>query len=94
MELTFLSINDAALYACAVAGATVLWAKSTLAKKKSFGYLDVLEHAISSPRWRAIVQFVIFVGFGGFIAIILTSPSTYAQALAGGMAWSQLTKAD
>lgn len=88
-----IDLTDVGLYACAVAGAAVLWAKATIAKKTSFGYLDVLENLISNARARAVVQFGVFILFGGLVAMILTSPQTYAHALAGGMAWSQLTKA-
>jgi hypothetical protein len=82
------------MYGYCVIGALLLWGRLTLQKKKLYSYGDVLEHVIKSPGTRYVIQFVIFVVFGGFIAKILVSPTTAAQAVAAGMAWSRLTAKD
>lgn len=82
------------MYGYCVIGAVVLWGKLTLQKKKLYSYGDVLEQIFTSERLRYIAQFAVFVLLGGFIAKMLVSPATEAQAIAAGMAWSRLTAKD
>lgn len=91
--LSNVNIDIVGLYLCAVAGSALLWAKSSIARKNAYGYLDVLAKVVPNEKIQSVVQFVIFISFGALVAIILTSPTTSAQALAGGMAWSRLTSA-
>lgn len=92
-EMMEINWNILSLYMYAVAGAAVLWAKSTVSKKDAFGYLDVITNIIPNAKAQKVAQFFVFVTFGAFVAMALTAPTTFAQALAGGMAWSRLTSA-
>ena len=83
------------LYACSVSGALLLWAKATLHKKKIFGFGDIAQRLF--PNWEAaqyLFQFVTFVLFGGFIAMVVTGPVTVVQAVTGGVAWSRIASKD
>lgn len=91
----FLQIPHALMmYGYCVIGAIVLWGKLSLQKKKLYSYSDVLEQIISSEKTRYVVQFLVFIVLGGFIAKIIVGPATEAQAIAAGMAWSRLTARD
>lgn len=82
------------MYIWSVFGAMLLWTKITAQKKKLNIFGDILEHLISSPGARTVVQFLIFVFFGALIAVEVVAPITQSQALAAGMAWSRLTARD
>lgn len=88
-----INIDFLGLYMCAVAGSALLWAKSSIAKKNAYGYLDIISKVIPDDGVRSVAQFLVFVLFGALVAIMMTSPTTSAQALAGGMAWSRLASA-
>ena len=83
------------LYIFSSVGALLLWTKASISNKKVHGFGDVLEKMFpTSPRIQYLGQFIVFVGFGGFIGIIAVGPYTQLQALAGGVAWSRLAAKD
>lgn len=76
-------------------GALVLWIKATLGSKKIHGLGDVLETLLpDNPRAVYILQFLIFVFFGGYIGVLAVGPITQTHAFAGGVAWSRLAAKD
>lgn len=83
------------LYCFSAAGALLLWTKLATKSKKIHGFGDVLEQIFpGSPRTQYIIQFLIFVGFGGCVGVWAVGPYTQMQAIAGGMAWSRLAAKD
>lgn len=87
--------KELSLYLVSCSGALLLWIKVNMGSKKVHGLGDLLEKLIPNhPGAQYILQFLFFVFFGGYIGILAVTPTTSAQALAGGMAWSRLTAKD
>lgn len=85
----------AVLYLFSVCGACLLWAKTTIQRKKAFGFGDIIERLIpNSKASQYIIQFLVFVLFGGLIGLVLAGPDTARQAIAGGIAWSRISKSN
>jgi hypothetical protein len=83
------------LYCFSAAGSLLLWTKLNAKNKKIHGFGDVLEQLFpSSPRMQYLLQFLVFVVFGGCVGVWAVGPFTQMQALAGGMAWSRLAAKD
>ena len=81
----------AVLYVFSVAGATLLWMRTSMQRRKVWGLHDVIQRIVPNrPRAQYLLQFATFILFGGMIALVFTAPATFAQAIAGGIAWSQL----
>ncbi len=73
---------------CAGAGSALLY--STWGRDKLSAYLfsDFLDKFPMDDRLRASIELVVFVGFGTFIALVVTTPNTPGQAFSAGMGWT------
>lgn len=70
-----------------VAGAFLLWfmEADTLDEKFSFGRVA---STISNELVKAVVQGLLFVSIGAYVALLLAHPSTSNQAFAAGIGWT------
>jgi hypothetical protein len=70
-------------------GSAIFWARTGRAKLRVY-FLSFLFDMMKVPDnpFRQIAEFVIFIIFGCVIGIGLAKPSTVAQALTAGFAWT------
>ena len=69
-------------------GAAVFWGKWGRSELRAY-YLSDLVAAFNLPRkTRAALEMVIFISLGVVVGIGLTEPTTPAQALVAGLAWT------
>lgn len=82
------------LYVCAACGAFILWGKLALMQKQSIAFLShFLSLYIRAERIKNGVEPVLFVALGTFLAVMIISPVTPAQAFAAGLGWTGLATA-
>lgn len=70
-------------------GAAVFWGRAGRVKLKVY-YLSYLFDMVKFEDGvkRQVVEFLIFIVFGCLIGIGIAKPSTVAQSLTGGFAWT------
>ena len=92
--MSFVSISfDCQQVGCVALGATVLWIKNGYSGQHIFGVApltDLFFPAGKCLRFRAIVEFVLFVVIGVIMSITLTQPGNAQQAVAAGLGWTGL----
>jgi hypothetical protein len=88
---------DAQQVLCVAIGAIVLWVKNGYTGQGTFAFGPLTDLIFTEGKWvkfRGIVEFVLFVGFGVAIAIALTQPANVQQAVAAGLGWTGLLTTD
>lgn len=91
----FFSGNFLSMYFFCCVGSLVLWMKSKAHVKQANSLGDIVDHLFpSSQRAGALVKFLVFVLFGGFIGVLVVTPVTAVQAMSAGVAWSRLAAKD
>ena len=70
-------------------GAALFWNRAGRTKLKVY-VLSSLFDAFEVPdgKWRHLAEFLLFVIFGCLIGIGIASPTTVAQAVTAGFAWT------
>jgi hypothetical protein len=70
-------------------GATLFWSRTSRNKLKVYVLSSMLD-AFEVPEGglRQTIEFIIFLGFGILIGIGIASPTTVAQAVTAGFAWT------
>lgn len=70
-------------------GAAVFWGRTGRVKLKVY-YLSYLFDMIKFPEGsrRQVIEFVLFIALGCFVGIGIAKPSTVAQSLTAGFAWT------
>ncbi len=70
-------------------GATLYWSRTGRDKLKVYvlsALLDTLR--VPNGRWRHAFEFTVFIVFGCLVGIGIASPTTVAQAITAGFAWT------
>jgi hypothetical protein len=79
------------LHVYAAAGAIILWSKLGRAGRREVWVLSgVLGNYLSNEQTRKLVEPLVFVSFGTFLAVGILHPATEGQALAAGLGWTSL----
>ena len=71
-----------------VAGTTLLWCKEGREKLQVYSLSRLVQLLPFSKNTQYVVQVVVFVALGSFIALLLTEPSNPRQAFAAGLGWT------
>jgi hypothetical protein len=78
------------LYGYTAAGAIILWGKLAKQGRGVYFLSDLLAIYVPSERWRRVIEPLIFVAFGTYIAVGVIGPTTERQAFAAGLGWTGL----
>ena len=70
-------------------GAAVFWGRTGRTKLRVY-YLSYLFDMLNFPDglFRQVIEFAVFIAFGCLIGIGIAKPSTVAQAITAGFAWT------
>lgn len=71
-------------------GAGLFWAKWGREKLKAYYLSDMIEMFVEDERWRAAIEFVLFLAIGCFVAIGIVKPHSAPQAFTAGLGWTGL----
>ncbi len=69
-------------------GVAIFWGKWGRTKLKAYILSDMVNLFPMSDKWRAAVEFIIFVTLGCLVGIAVAQPTTAAQALTAGLGWT------
>jgi hypothetical protein len=78
------------LHAYAAAGALLLWGKLGKYGREVYGLSDILRRFGFSDRARLVLEPILFVAIGAFLAVVFVQPTTVAQAVAAGLGWTSI----
>ena len=70
------------------AGAILLWCKEGPEKLRVYALSPVVERLPMNEQWRYIIQMLVFIVLGTFVALLLTDPQNVRQAFAAGLGWT------
>ena len=91
----FFSGNFVSMYFFSCVGSLVLWMKSNARAKQVNSLGDIIDHIFpAGNRFGEILKFLVFVLFGGFLAVLVVAPATAIQAMTAGVAWSRVVAKD
>ena len=71
-------------------GAAVYWGKWGRTKLKAYVLSDVINLIPMGRKWRAAIEFVIFLTIGCVVGIAVVQPTNATQALTAGFGWTGL----
>ena len=72
-------------------GASTIWSRwSRQERLKAVAISALLSHLGAKGRWFIVLEFVLFVGIGVVLAIVIIDPLTARHAFAAGLGWTGL----
>jgi hypothetical protein len=77
-------------YGYTALGAVFLWGRWGRTKLKTYVLSDIVALFPISDGVKHILEFLIFIVFGGIVGVALTNPMTPAQAIVAGLGWTSL----
>jgi hypothetical protein len=83
-------ISLLSLYGYTAAGAVILWGKLAREGRKVHFLSDLLIRYIPNEPLRKIIEPLVFVAFGTYLAVGVIDPTTERQAFAAGLGWTGL----
>ncbi len=78
------------LHVYTAAGAIILWTKLGRRGREVWGLSNLVSTYIQSEQKRKLVEPLVFVTFGTFLAVGILHPGTEGQAVAAGLGWTSL----
>jgi hypothetical protein len=73
-------------------GSAIFWGVHGRKKLKAYVLSDLFDNLDfkEDNRYRIVIEFVLFIGFGILIGCGVIGPTTTAQALTAGIAWTAM----
>jgi hypothetical protein len=75
---------------CSALGAFVHWLALKYGRGAQQSLDQLSDDILGEFRVRVLLNLLLFVALGSILSMILVSPQTMRQAVAGGMAWTTL----
>jgi hypothetical protein len=74
----------------AAAGSAALYTKLATERRRVLVLSRIIDLGQLAPLVRSVIELIVFVGIGCFIAVSVVQPSNVQQAIAAGMSWTGL----